>query len=226
MTRLPPFLDSLGWDRSEIARRLDCYGLVAADHALACQLQARVIRQQLRSLVRVLYASMREHHAFRSLAAGTPIPTLVRAATQYLLTLGVDFDTEGYFETRARVGATRIEAESALPLFGAAASGLQRALVPVALERDGGSSLAQFVLKITALDLSLATDGYHLGVVAGLRHSMTEMQGQTRALRRSSSFDVLTGLGSRAQILAALHAAQGGSDREGREVCVVMADLD
>ena len=98
----------LGFDDARIHEMLVTSGLVGADnHALVEELQKRVIRPNIDKLVDDFYAVLGQSEEFRRIAPdGSVVDRLKVTQKQYLLTLGKDYDSPGYFEDRLRVGST------------------------------------------------------------------------------------------------------------------------
>ena len=94
-------------------------------------------------------------------------------------------------------------------------------------------TMVQFIIKIVALDMSLAIEAYCIDRVGSLQKSIDTMErsidtmrGEGEALRRTLRIDSLTKLCTRAFSIQVLNAALSISHDTHRPLCVVMADLD
>jgi diguanylate cyclase (GGDEF)-like protein len=149
----------------------------------------------------------------------------------YLLNLGQDFDTLDYFESRLRVGAAHERVGVSLSLYQSFYCQLQNmllSLVPDEIRQkpDAFAELAQFIIKITSLDMSLAIETYHSTEVHGLEDSITICRQESELLRRSLRFDSVTRVHSRAFVVQALEEKLARAQESGEPLCAVMADLD
>lgn len=224
--------ETYGFDPETRAARLKWAGLDGDDHRLAALAQQAVISPALAAIVETLFGALGELPAFWSVlrAGGHTAVRLKRFVVQYLITLGTDFDTEGYFETRLRVGLVHARAGLPLSLYTAAFASLQRILVARVRASVADpmvrAQLTDHLLKITSLDLALATEVHHLAQVRGLERSLEESRVVERTLRNRASHDSLTGLTNRDFVLATLEHALGDAQEDRTPLCVIMADLD
>ena len=87
-------------------------------------------------------------------------------------------------------------------------------------------SFVQFILKITALDMSLAIEAYHVDELSHLQHTVDSVRDEGQVLRRQVITDSLTSLSSRAFSFGSISTALRAARDESRPLCLVMADLD
>jgi len=222
-----------GFDRTAIDDRLSLLGLSGpAVLMIAEELQSHVIQPNVDSIVENFYDVLELTPQFRALVQGRgQINHLKMTQRTYLLSLGQAFDTPDYFESRLRVGAAHQRAGVSLSLYQSFFCQLQNmllSLIPDEIRRkpDAFAELAQFIVKITSLDMSLAIDAYHAAQVNNLEDSITLFREESEILRRSLRFDTVTRVHSRAYVVQALTERLKIAQDNNEPMCAVMADLD
>ena len=222
-----------GFDRTAIGERLNLLGLGGpAVPMIAEELQSHVIQPNVDGIIQDFYEALERTSEFQSLVLEQgQINHLKMTQRKYLLSLGQDFDTLDYFESRLRVGAAHERVGVSLSLYQSFYCQLQNmllALVPDEIRQkpDAFAELAHFIVKITALDMSLAIETYHSTEVHDLEDSITVCREESELLRRSLRFDTVTRVHSRAFVVQALEEKLGLAAKSGDPLCAVMADLD
>jgi two-component system cell cycle response regulator len=222
-----------GFDRSAIGERLNLLGLGGpAIPMIAAELQSHVIQPNVDTIIEEFYLALAQTDDFRSLALdGGQVSHLKMTQRKYLLSLGRDFDTLDYFESRLRVGAAHERVGVSLSLYQSFYCQLQNmllALIPDEIRQkpDAFAELAHFIIKITSLDMSLAIETYHSTEVHDLEDSITVCREESELLRRSLRFDTVTRVHSRAFVVQALDEKLVCALKNGDPLCAVMADLD
>jgi len=222
-----------GFDRTAIDDRLSLLGLSGpAVLMIAEELQSHVIQPNVDSIVKDFYDVLELTPQFQALVQGRgQINHLKMTQRTYLLSLGQAFDTPDYFESRLRVGAAHQRAGVSLSLYQSFFCQLQNmllSLIPDEIRRkpDAFAELAQFIVKITSLDMSLAIDAYHAAQVNNLEDSITLFREESEILRRSLRFDTVTRVHSRAYVVQALTERLKIAQEHNEPMCAVMADLD
>jgi two-component system cell cycle response regulator len=222
-----------GFDRSTIGERLNLLGLGGpAVPMIAAELQSHVIQPNVDTIIEEFYEALAQTEAFQSLALDEgKVNHLKMTQRKYLLSLGQDFDTLEYFESRLRVGAAHERVGVSLSLYQSFYCQLQNmllALVPEEIRQkpDAFAELAHFIVKITSLDMSLAIETYHSTEVHDLEDSITVCREESELLRRSLRFDTVTRVHSRAFVVQALEEKLVLAAKSGDPLCAVMADLD
>jgi diguanylate cyclase (GGDEF)-like protein len=225
--------EKVGFDRSAIIERLSLLGLGGPQvPMIAEELQSHVIQPHVDSIIEDFYDELERTSEFRALVQGRDrINRLKMTQRKYLLSLGRDFDSLDYFESRLRVGAAHERAGVSLSLYQSFYCKLQNmllSLVPSEIRRkpDAFAELAHFIIKITSLDMSLAIETYHSTQVHDLENSITFCREESEFLRRSLRFDTVTRVHTRAFVVQTLAEALAGALQRGEPLCVVMADLD
>jgi two-component system cell cycle response regulator len=222
-----------GFDDSAIAERLNLLGLGGpAVPMMAAELQSHVIQPNVDSIIEEFYEALAQTEAFQSLALGEgQVNHLKMTQRTYLLSLGQEFDTLEYFESRLRVGAAHERVGVSLSLYQSFYCQLQNMLLTLIPEEirqkpDAFAELAHFIIKITSLDMSLAIETYHSTEVHDLEDSITVCREESELLRRSLRFDTVTRVHSRAFVVQALEEKLVLAAKSGDLLCAVMADLD
>lgn len=228
-----PVPGKCGMDNSARAERLALLGLDnAACERSGAYLQASVIGPNVDQIVDLFYAWLAPVDEFQQVAGKTAsLDKLKVTMTQYLLGLGVDYGACEYFDDRFHVGRVHQRLGVSHSLYQCAFRHLQQLLisvVPAELQQDPDAynDVIHFIIKITALDMSLATESYCDASLTGLQHSLEDERDKTERLRKLSYTDSLTELYNHAYsrhcLDLALQRATGGQ----RPLCVLMADLD
>lgn len=222
-----------GFDRAAIDERINLLGLGGpAVPMIAEELQTHVIQPNVDGIVEDLYDAIEQLPEFRAMVQGEgQINHLKLTQRRYLLSMGRDFDTPDYFESRLRVGAAHERAGVSLILYQSFFCQLQNmllSLIPDEIRQkpDAFAELAHFIIKITALDMSLAIETYHSTQVHDLEDSITLCRAESETLRRSLRFDTVTRVHSRAFVIQALAEKLENARQQSAPLCAVMADLD
>lgn len=212
--------------------RLALLGLRAEDEVLGERLQNEVIRPHLSEIINSFYRVLFEHaETRRFLADEALVAHLQSAQKEYLLSLGVDYLGREYCESRLRVGLTHSRVGLPIGVYQCAYAKLQQLLLehlPQHTRADDADreAMTKFVLKITALDMSLALEAYHLAEVRHLEASIDELRDAGEQLRHEATTDILTGVGNRKSVIGILTRTLDAAATTGQPVSVLMADLD
>lgn len=227
------FCERFGFDSVSIRQRLSLTGLLApGSHALARAVQDHVIRPHLDRVIDSFYREMSQETRFLEVVRRhTELAKLKATQSQYLLSLGIDFDTTNYFEERLRVGDVHHRVGVSLALYQCAYRLLQSLLIrhiPATLKSDSATfeSLVQFIVKITSLDMSLAIETYYSSTVSSLEQSIDTIRIEGESLRKSLRTDKLTELGSRDYSIETLKRSLAAALDSREQLSIIMADLD
>ncbi len=224
--------EEYGFGLKKRKARLALLGLTKADHKLGSVLQNKVIIPYVDEIVDDFYDYLRKRPEFNKvIAKGAEIANLKKTQILYLLSLGVGFDRADYFEERLRIGSTHARAGVSLSLYQSAYCLLQQLIIDRFPEEWMGQVSKQrkmtgFVLKITALDMSLAIETYHLAQLHHLQKSIVSLRGRTAQLYRRANTDALTGIVNHKHVLAILRKDLMDAKNDGSPLCIIMADLD
>lgn len=222
-----------GFDADGINVRLGMIGL-SEPHSvqLSQELQTFVIRPNIDAIIDSFYEVLGRNPQFTEIVRSqSQFSRLRMTQRRYLLSLGEDFDTQHYFEERLRIGAVHQYVGVSLGLYHSAYRLLQSLLIdniPQELQSDPAHfrSLVQYIITITALDMSLTIETYYSDKVVSLERSIGSILDEGRTLRKSLQTDSLTNLCSRAFVIKVLKEALPISQEKRRPLSVVMADLD
>ncbi len=220
-----------GFDARWRQKQLEFLALPACDGELAGVLRRKVLTPAVSTqIIDAFFAKLQTHEQSHHLLESFDLARLKEKQTQYLYTFGQDFCEEPYFEQRLRVGIAHARVGVPLSLYLTAYNLLQTLILEEVSRADlkpaQGRALAAFVLKITALDIALATEVYHRAEVQHLESSVQRMRGQQRRLLEAMRIDELTGLLNRATVLTQLKRLLVEAHKTNQPLCVVMADLD
>jgi len=222
-----------GFDAEGINVRLGMIGLSEPDRVqLSQELQTFVIRPNIDAIIDSFYEVLGRNPQFTEIVRSqSQFNRLKMTQRRYLLSLGHEIDTRHYFEERLRIGAVHQYVGVSLGLYHSSYRLLQSLLIdniPQKLESDPAHfrSLVQFIITVTALDMSLAIETYYSDKVISLERSIGSILDEGRTLRKSLQTDSLTNLCSRAFAINVLKEALPISQEKHRPLSVVMADLD
>ena len=156
------FCEKYGIDAKSRQSRLAVLGLSEQEHKLASQLQQTVIARNLNELVENFFRFLQlDDEVNRIFLAGFRQQKLEEFLKQYLTSLGVAFDQGRYFELRLRMGIAHINVGINFSTFQAAYRLLQQLLIDaIADDNKSKNLLIAFVIKITNLDLIIASEAY------------------------------------------------------------------
>lgn len=226
------YCEQFGFDADGRSRRLALLGLGEADVAWAETLNRRVIAPNVESIVEAFYDRLLAQDEFaRILNRGFELDHLKRTQRLYLLSLGLHFDEAAYFEERLRVGVMHARVGVPLGLYASAYGMLQQLIlghIPPEIRAVDADyqPLVAFLLKIAALDMSLASDTYHLARVQVLESSLQVLRRSGKELRHKVQTDALTGAASHDKAIATLKHALHVAQRNDTPLCIDMVDLD
>lgn len=216
--------DHYGFDPAKRQVLLDCLGFTEQDKQLLEQLQARVIGPNVDELVANFYAHLTNHPWFGPhLPEKAAIERLRHTMRGYLLSLGVDFDSESYFENRLRIGVVHRRIALPLTVYQAAYSVLQQDILRHT-PSDVAAELRLVLIRVASLDMALAIETYYRTEVEALSSTIHDLEATGTFLRQAAETDPLTGVANRRRILEVL--AETLADQRGPRPAVLMADLD
>ena len=230
MEKTASLVHRLGFSTPRRRAYLAMVGLTGSDHRWARYLQKYIIRPHCETLVDHFATALLANPEARALLSGEHTMAHLRTAqSAYLRTLGTSFGGAGYFESRLQIGHAHARAAVPLTLYLASYCQLQLLIlahVPATLRADPAryEAFVAFLLKITALDMALATETYHRSRVGELEQSITALRHETTQLHRLVDTDTFTGLANHAHILNVLTEALRRTG--GAPLSLIIADLD
>lgn len=222
-----------GFDAKAIARRLSLLGLSGAEmHAQGRVLQDLVIRPNVDAIVDSFYDALVGIEVFNDIVSKhSDAARLKETQRHYLLGMGVDFGKPQYFEERLRIGSVHQNIGVPQSLYQCTFRLLQCLLIqyiPRETRSDESSfdEMIQFILKITALDMSLAVECYCASKVFGLEKSLESACGERERFHHLAVTDSLTELHNHSYSRRCLTESLRRARADGSPLCVIMADLD
>lgn len=222
-----------GFDANAIARRVQLVGLGGTKNlGMGLKMQRTVIVPNAKAITEGILASLNSIDQFeRFVVENSDADRLRKSQNRYLSGLGVNFGSPAYFEERLRIGYVHNKIGVPHSLYLAAFRALEYLLIqhiPTSIHDDPATfhALLEFILKITALDTSLAVESYCMTQVCGLEDSLQDERGKTRRLRQLAITDWLTDLHNHAYSRQLLKQELESAQQSDRPLCVIMADLD
>ncbi|MDH5256709.1 MAG: protoglobin domain-containing protein [Gammaproteobacteria bacterium] len=156
------FCEKYGFDEQKRKTRLAALGLGRDESALAEQMQRHVIQPHIEELIAQFFRLLRlDDEANRVFGRGFRDDKLQHFLVNYLQSMGDGFAQSEYFEQRLRMGIAHVNAGINLVVFQIGYRILQQLLMDrVPEEAKNEDLLRAFILKITTLDLLIATEVY------------------------------------------------------------------
>jgi len=226
-------IDFSSFNLSADARKafLELFELAPEDKKLADILQRDVIQPNRDVIVDEFYDFMLSHDSFQTyLKDDTLVARLKESQHDYLDTLGIDFDTPGYFEDRIRVGVIHKQVGLPTTLYQSAYTKLLGIIIdkiPASAHTGPGSrEIAAFARRITAFDMSLAVHTYHVEHIEEMQVSLNTLRTEGAQLRDQITTDELTGVHTRAHIMEILSRTIAQARSQKACLSLAMVDLD
>ena len=222
-----------GFDAVAISGRLGLVGLANPElRAQGIALQNLVIRPSIDSIASSFCDSLERIEEFTNIVGEhSDLNRLRDTQKRYILSLAVNFHEFQYFEERLRIGSVHQRLGVPQCLYQCSIQMLQRVLIqhiPKQVRRDQSAfeEIIQFILKITALDMSLAVESYCETRMFALEESLRSVRGEKELLRKLAITDWLTDLHNHSYSRQFLAAALDRARLHASPLCLVMADLD
>lgn len=215
-------------DPGRRGERLALMGLGEAEYRLALLLHDAVIRPHHVDIIDNFYRLMAQNREFiEIIQRSSSIDRQKKLMRDYLGSLGLNYTTAEYFNSRLRIGLAHSHAGVSLSLYISAYRILHQ-LILDAIPADSSKRevLMAFVLKIIHLDMSLAIDAYHLDEVGRLQSNLQRVSHSYDVLKQRQDRDSLTGVYSRDALLEFLAQDMERFTQAGGKFCLVMVDID
>jgi len=226
-----PLCDQFGFDAGWREAQLKLIGLASLKRDQVRLLHDKVLtRDTTAAIVDRFYRQLLQHVQAADLLSSFDIGHLKERQIQFFTDFGVRFREAEYFESRARVGVAHARVGVPLSLYLASFGLLQNLILEVVLERmderEERQQLTELVVKLTSLDIALATEVYHRARIQELDRSLKHLEREQQHLRKQLEQDALTGVSSRTSLLRELAASIERAAKTGQPLVVIMADLD
>jgi diguanylate cyclase (GGDEF)-like protein len=226
-----PLCDQFGFDAAWREAQLTLIGLDSHTRD-----DVRLLHDKLRSreaveqIIGQFYSQLLLNKQAADLLSSFDLGHLKARQVDYLSEFGVRFRDAGYFESRARVGVAHARVGAPLSLYLKSYGMLQCLILEYLLDqvedRTQRETMTCLVLKLTTLDIALATEVYHRSRIHDLDRSVKSLKKEQNVLRTQLEQDALTGASSRTSLLRELQGAIARCDKTGQPLAVIMADLD
>lgn len=217
--------------------RLALLGLRSQDHAAVAQLQRSVIGPYATAIIDELFRSLLAHGEAAAVLRrpDLDLDRLKARQRDALLRFGVGFDRAAYFEDRLDLGLAYARRGIPVSVYQGVQARLEAlilARIPAAIRHDAAreaasyEALADLVVRIGALDLSIALQAYHDLEWDGWQASLQAVRDEGKKWQSQVGRDSLTGLADHGHIIDLLGKTLARAQAEGRPLCVIMADID
>jgi two-component system cell cycle response regulator len=226
-----PLCDQFGFDAAWRRAQLLLVDLEQCPDDLVGQLHDRVLgRNVAEQIVDRFFEQLQRQPQAAELLSSFDLRHLKERQLQFFKEFGVRCSDAGYFESRARVGMTHARVGVPLSLylsaFGLLQSLLLDAIVACVEDEAGRQTLSRLVMRLTTLDIALATEIYHRVHIEDPDRAARYLRREPRLLQRQLEQDGLTGVSSRTSLLHELQEALRRAAKTGQSLCLILADLD
>jgi diguanylate cyclase (GGDEF)-like protein len=222
-----------GFDAAAISKRVKLFELDGdANRRAGRFLHQQVIAPRAAEIVARFMQSLRRHDEFTAVAADdASVERIAGLLRRYLLDFGSNVESFDYFEQRLRIGHIHHQMGVPQPVYQTAYRTLQCELIhhiSPAMRDDpsGYDALVEYILKVIALDISLAVESYCKSRTCGLEHTIETQRGATERFRHLAVTDSLTELHNHAYARHLLAGKLADARSSGSPLCIIMADLD
>ena len=221
-----------GFDQKKINQRLLFLRLTKADHILSQRLNKEVIEPNIDKIIELFYDSLLSNiETHKWLKNKELLERLKMTQRKYLLGLGINFDSEEYFESRLSIGIMHVVISLPLSVYQGAYSNLIQFIIdafPQSIREQSQDNLAltNFVIRITSLDMSLAIESYHHSFMNNLEDEVKVAHSVQTTLRNEAETDSLTGLYNRKYAFSHLNEVIGNARQYSNNISILMLDID
>lgn len=229
---MPSLCNQYGFDRIRINQRLSFLYLNKADHKLAQRLNKEVIAPNVDKIIERFYETLLTNIETRKwLMEGEIIERLKGAQRNYLLSLGINFDSAEYFENRLQIGVMHAVVNLPLSIYQGACSNLTQFIIdefPESIIEDSKDNLelTKFVVRITSLDMSLAIETYHQSFMSELEDEVKTAREVETTLRSEAEVDSLMGIYNRKYAFSHLNQEIDNAHQHSNNISILMLDID
>ena len=229
-----PHCAALGFDKERIRQALSLLRLQPDQETTTTRLLTEVIAERADKLVNSCFAAMVDSDSFDLIEKHIGTETFKQEWISRLRSFGKNFATADYFEERLALAAAFARANIPLGALQLPSFLIQQALIDNLadksnLKADKTGALLDAILKLTALDLYLAAEGYRLPELDELGEKLDKVRAEASRLQQRTWTDELTGVMSYSKLMESLEhqierAARRGCKRN--PLCLIMSDLD
>ena len=229
--RATPLCDQFGFDAEWRKAQLTLIGLDVHSREDVRMLHDKLLSHTAtEQIFDRFYAQLLLNKQAADLLSSFDLGHLKAKQVDYIRELGVSFKDAKYFESRAQVGVAHARVGVPLSLY-LSSFGLLQCLILECLldqveDKTQRETMTRLVLKLTTLDIALATEVYHRCRIQDLDRSVKHLELEQNVLRTQLEQDALTGASSRTSLLRELQGAIARCEKTGQPLAVIMADLD
>ena len=226
-----PLCEQFGFDAAWRDEQLTLIGLNGHLRDDVKLLHDRVlVRDAISGIVDRFYDQLLTSNQASELLSSFDLGHLKERQIEYIRDFGVHCKDAEYFESRARVGVAHARVGVPLSLYLESFGVLQCLVLEQIMdrveERALRDTLSHLVLRLTTLDIALATEVYHRARIEDLDRSLKHLELERKVLREQLEQDALTGVSSRTSLLRELDNSMARAAKTGQPLAVIMADLD
>jgi two-component system cell cycle response regulator len=226
-----PLCEQFGFDAAWREDQLALIGLNGYSRDDVRLLHDKVLTRDITSqIVDRFYTQLALNSQAAELLSSFDLSHLKERQMAYFKDFGVRYKEAEYFEGRARVGVAHARVGVPLSLylesFGMLQCLILEAVMDQVEEKQRRETLVRLVLKLTTLDIALATEVYHRSQIQDLDRSLKHLERERKFLREQLEQDALTGVSSRTSLLRELDGSIARAAKTGQPLAVIMADLD
>ncbi len=222
-----------GYTEQAREQRLDIMGINPGDSPVIKLIHQHIIVPHHPAIMDEFYDFLYSHKPTRRFIRDREVVArLKKTQTEYLLSFGIDYDSDDYFEYRLRVGLAHSRIGLPMSLYMAAYSELQTILLSYLSKSDIDDhelqlKCADVIGKFILLDMSLATDAYNLLQTKNLTDSIDQLQSDKQELKDQLIHDTLTNAYSRSYVMEVLGKRLTELQRDSsKQMAVALLDLD
>jgi diguanylate cyclase (GGDEF)-like protein len=225
-----PNCQQFGFTQSRIDEMLALLEFSEKDHDIAEMLHQSVMRSKLDNIVESFYEYLQQHREYTEyFKEGEQLTGMVESQTNYLKTLGVNYHSPDYFESRLQIGV--IHNKIGLPprLYECAYTKLKELItgfLPEMMEENLKIKIIRFLNRIISLDMALALEGFYQTSESYLKLSIEKLEENKVNLETRLHQDTLTGAVERGAILAAISNLLKQYKSGSSKFCIVLCDIN
>ncbi|HED19003.1 MAG TPA: diguanylate cyclase [Gammaproteobacteria bacterium] len=226
-----PLCDQFGFDAEWREAQLTLIGLDSHSRDDVRMLHEKLLtREAAERIIDQFCSQLLKNRQVADLLSSFDLRHLKARQVDYFSEFGVRFRDARYFESRAQVGVAHARVGVPLSLY-LESFGMLQCLILESLpghieDRSQRQTMMRLVLKLTTLDIALATEVYHRSRIQDLDRSVKSRRLEQNLLRTRLEQDALTGASSRTSLLRELQNAIARCEKTGQPLAVIMADLD
>lgn len=223
------YFEATGFTRELLNARLRLFELGDNDKIISQKLHDYVISPHIKQIINDFYDYVFSHKEFISFIPDqTVIANLKITQAKYLQTLGKQFDSFNYFDSRLIVGFVHQRIGMSLTLYECAYRKLREIIlkyIPDELNMQTRETVSSFLSKIIGLDMSLAIDSYTQQDTLLLQNSIESLKKKKTKLKEIAERDSLTQVYNRGKIISLIgnHLKQMN---ENDSFYVIMIDIN